>query len=122
MWEQEVGERIGQLRKERNLSREKFGAMTGLSVRYIGSIERGRHNITGATIAKICSAVGVSSDYILFGSLDTTAMISALHGLSHEQIQVIFDISMQVIKFLGTKNGNNALIQEALRRQYPEVS
>jgi len=119
MWEQQVGQRISQLRKDRDLSRADLGMMTGVSERYIGNIERGRHSITGATIAKICDVFGVSSDYIIFGNTDnTTAMISALHGLSHEQVQAVLDISMQVIKFLGTENGNDVLIQEALRQQH----
>jgi len=117
MWKREVGERIGQLRKERDLSRAKFGALTGLSERHIGNIERGHHSISGATIAKICSATGASADYVIFGTADTTSMITALCGLSHEQVQVVLDISMRVIKFLGTRGGNNALVQEVFRRQ-----
>jgi len=118
MWEQQVGNRIWMLRKERNLSREKFGILTGLTARYIGNIERGSHSITGASIAKICNALGVSSDFIIFGHTDVASMISGLYGLSHEQIQITLELSMQVIKFLGTKNGNNVLIQEVLRRQH----
>jgi len=116
MWEQQVGERIVRLRKEQRLSRTEFGKLTGLSGRYIGNIERGSYSITVAAIKKICSVFGVSSDYIIFGSIDQTAAIEALYGISPEQIQVTLEIAMQVAKFLSTKNGNNALIQEVLRR------
>ncbi|MCL2702019.1 MAG: helix-turn-helix domain-containing protein [Defluviitaleaceae bacterium] len=120
MWEQRaIGERICQIRKERNLSRAEFGKLTGLSKHYIGNIERGKHSITGAAIASICTAVGVSADYIIFGNIDPTSVIEALYGITREQIQVTLEISMKVAKFLSTKNGNNALIQEAFRRQQP---
>jgi len=117
MWEQQVGERIGQLRKSSNLSRAEFGKLIGVSEHYIGKIERGNHSITGATIAKICDITGASADYILFGSINPDDVSDALKGLSSAQIQVTLEIAMQVANFLNTRNGNNALIQEALRRQ-----
>ena len=61
MWEQQVGERIGRIRRERNLSRAEFGKLTGLSEHYIGRIERGNHSITGAAIALGIAAGEISS-------------------------------------------------------------
>jgi len=115
MWERQVGERISQLRKERNLTRAEFGELIGLSARYVGKIERG-DTITVASIVKICNKTGVSADYIIFGSHDPMATAAALSGLTREQAQATLDIAMNVIKFLSTETGNNALIQEVLRQ------
>jgi transcriptional regulator with XRE-family HTH domain len=122
MWEHQVGERVCLLRKEHNLTRAEFGALIGVTEHYIGNIERGVHAISGATIARICNKTGVSADYIIFGSQDTMAMITQLHGLTHEQAQVTLDIAMSVIKFLSTEKGNNVLIQEVLRQHHTNDS
>jgi len=114
MWEQQVGERISQLRRNRNLTRAEFGKLTSLSEQHVGKIERGK-TITVESIIKICEKIGVSSDYIIFGSHAPMAAAAALHGLTHEQAQVTLDIAMNVIKFLSTETGNNTLIQEVFR-------
>jgi transcriptional regulator with XRE-family HTH domain len=121
VWERQVGERISKLRKERNLSRVEFGELIGLSERYIGKIERG-NVITVDAIIKICRKMNVSADYIIFGNHDPIAVVTALDGLTHEQAQVVFDIAMSVIKFLNTDTGNNALIQEVLRKHCQKKS
>jgi transcriptional regulator with XRE-family HTH domain len=119
MWERQVGERIGQLRRERNLTRAEFGELIGLPERYVGKIERG-NSITVDAVIKICGKTGVSADHLIFGSHDPMAAVAALNGLTHEQARVILDIAMNVIKFLSTETGNNALIQEVLRQHRPE--
>lgn len=121
MWERQVGERVSQLRRERNLTRAEFGELIGLPERYVGKIERGEHTITVTAIAKICNKIGVSADYIIFGGCDPIAAVAALNGLTHEQAKVTLDIVMNVIRFLSTETGNNVLIQEVLRQHQPAI-
>ena len=116
MWTQ-VGERIGKLRRDSNLSRAQFGRMIGLSEQYIGKIERGITGVSGATIAKICDTTGVSADYILFGVVSPAAAAAALSGLSHEQITIGLDLLKRLALLICTENGNNALIQEICLQQ-----
>ena len=122
MWEHEVGVRVTQIREEHNLTRAGFGEMIGKSEQYVGRIERGTHIIAGDVVNKICDMTGVSADYILRGKDDPLTTVAMLSGLSHDQIQVTLDIAAGVIKFLSTKGGNNALLQEALRRCQESVS
>ena len=119
-WEQQVGERISLLRKERNLTKAEFGAMIGLSAHYVGRIERGKHTISAAAVNRICDATGVSSDFIIRGTVDPVYTIAAFSGLSQEQAKVTLDIVMNVIKFIGTSAGNHTLLQELLR-QHQEI-
>ena len=116
MWRKKAGERIGQLRRERKLSRAKFAKLIGVSERHLGRMERGDSAVSVAAVARICDAFSVSADYIIFGCADPMAAASALNGLSREQAQVTLDIAMNVISFLCTENGNNALLQEVYRR------
>lgn len=119
MWAvEEVGRRIGKLRNDRSLSREQFGKLIGLSTQYVGRIERGNHCITGAVIARICEAMEVSADYIVFG-VDTPIIADALHGLSWIQIEIAMDLLRRLANLVYTERGNNALIQEVLRQQHP---
>jgi transcriptional regulator with XRE-family HTH domain len=118
MCKRQVGERVSQLRKERNLTRAEFGDLIGKSEQYVGRIERGTHNITGDVVDKICDVTGISADFIIRGMVDPLAAVALLSGLSHDQIQVTLEIAAGIIKFLSTADGNNALMQEALRRSH----
>ena len=117
LWE-DVGERIGKLRKERNLSKAQFGKMLGISGQYLGRLEKGTHSISVELIVKICNATGVSTDYIILGIIGSEQEITtaaSLHGLSNEQVQIALDIIKKVAEFINTDGGNNTLIQEVLR-------
>jgi transcriptional regulator with XRE-family HTH domain len=116
MWKRQVGERIHQLRRGRNLTRAEFGALIGKSEQYIGRLERGTLVISSDIVVRICEETGVSADYVLRGTIDPLATVASLHGLSQEQIHVTLEIAEGIIRFLRTAGGNNALLQEAMRR------
>ncbi len=62
-----VGKRIKQLRIEKGLSQEEFAFNCGLDRTYITSVERGRRNISLATLEKIVKALDISySDFFNF--------------------------------------------------------
>jgi transcriptional regulator with XRE-family HTH domain len=121
MWKQQVGSRVHQIRRERNLSRAEFGKLIGKSEQYVGRVERGNAAITGDTVHKICETTGVTADYIIRGATDPLMEVTQLNDLSHDQIQVILDIAAGVIKFISTDDGNNALLREAHRRSQLRV-
>ena len=119
LWEN-VGERIGKLRKERNLSKSEFGKIIGISGQYVGMVEKGANSISAKLIVKICNATGVSADYILFGVIDSEQDVAAavsLYGLSSEQFQIALDIIKKVAQFINTDGGNETLIQEVYAQQ-----
>lgn len=53
------GQRVRQLRKEKNLSQEELSFKTDLHRTYIGMIERAEKNITLINIEKIAKALNV---------------------------------------------------------------
>ena len=118
MWKQ-VGERVERLRRDRKLSKAQFGRLIGVSGQYVGRIERGAHGLSVDSIVKICNAAEVSADYILFGMTDPrrdTATITALSGLSYEQIKIALDVIRGVAQFVYTEDGNEVLIREVARQ------
>jgi transcriptional regulator with XRE-family HTH domain len=56
----DFGNRVRQLRNERNISQEKLAEYADLHRTYIGMIERGEKNITLLNIVKIASALKVT--------------------------------------------------------------
>lgn len=62
---QKFGNRVRELRKERNLSQEELSYKADLHRTYIGMIERAEKNITLANIEKIANALETSIDDLL---------------------------------------------------------
>ncbi|QYM93333.1 helix-turn-helix domain-containing protein [Dickeya zeae] len=55
-----LGQRIKQLRINKNLSQEDLALICDLHRTYIGSCERGERNITIQNVNKICMALNIS--------------------------------------------------------------
>lgn len=65
--DKQIGQRIYFARHDKHLSRHDLAQRTNLSVSYIGDIERGSRHCSLESLARICSALELSADYILFG-------------------------------------------------------
>ena len=61
------GERIRSIRKELNLTLEKFGAKLGVSKAAISAIETGSRNLTEQMAISICGEFNVNYDYLVDG-------------------------------------------------------
>lgn len=62
-----IGNRIRQARKIKGWSQELFAKKCGISLSFIGHIERGTRNMSLDTFATICSVLGAGADELLFG-------------------------------------------------------
>ena len=58
------------LRKQNNLSQTELGQRAGLHYTHIGRFERGASRPGGDTLKRLADALGVSSDYLLEGSIE----------------------------------------------------
>jgi len=54
------GERLREVRLEKELSQEKLAELAGLHRTYVSSVERGERNISLVNIEKLAVALGVS--------------------------------------------------------------
>ena len=59
--------RIRKARGKMGLTREKFAEKLDVSVSYLAELERGRTGISVKMLIKVCTVLGLSADYILFG-------------------------------------------------------
>ncbi|ABY42074.1 MULTISPECIES: helix-turn-helix domain-containing protein [Bacillus cereus group] len=55
-----LGERIRFLRKEKNLSQERLGELSGIHTNHIGAIERGEKNVTLESLAKVTKGLDIT--------------------------------------------------------------
>ncbi|WP_053228607.1 helix-turn-helix domain-containing protein [Paenibacillus chitinolyticus] len=63
-----IGQRVRDLRKERNLSQEQLGELAGVHFSYIGGLERGQKNISLLNLDKIAQSLDVPlSELFLYG-------------------------------------------------------
>jgi len=58
--QEKIGVRITQLRKEKNLSQQKFANEADIERTFLTHIEKGRKNISVGTLQKITTALEIS--------------------------------------------------------------
>lgn len=88
----QMGMRIRNLREERHLTREQFSEDVEISPQFLYAIESGQKGISANTLARICHAFHVSSDYILFGESFTKVSDEIMHSINEldtKQLQLI---------------------------------
>ena len=49
-------------------TRERFAEKLDVSVSYLAELERGRTGISVKMLIKVCNILGLSADYVLFGT------------------------------------------------------
>lgn len=65
-----LGERIRSYRKRLHYTQEQLSEYAGISLSFLGHIERGSRKASLETIVAICNALKVSPQYLLQDSLD----------------------------------------------------
>ena len=94
-----IGDRIRQLRKEKNLSQEKLGYESELHCTHIGSIERGQKNFSIDTLIKVAKGLNVEvTDLFNFPMPPEAAkkmkksLIEDINVSSPETIKILLDL------------------------------
>lgn len=60
-----LGKRLRALRAEQRISRQRLSEATGISVRYLASVESGRGNISVLLLHRVAHAMGVGAHRLL---------------------------------------------------------
>lgn len=83
--------RIRKMREDAGYSREKFAEMIGVSAAYLSAFERGKVGCSVITLKKICTVLGVSADYILFGTIGEAehTMLNKVHRVDSKYMPLI---------------------------------
>ena len=62
-----IGGRIRQVRQAKGLTLERLAEAAETSVQFLSQVEKGEQSMTMVKFAHLASALGVSSDYLLYG-------------------------------------------------------
>lgn len=68
----EVGEQIRAAREQAHLTQEQLAEKIDVSVQFVSDLERGVVGISLTTLKKTCTALGVTSDQLLFGTSNSS--------------------------------------------------
>lgn len=91
----QVGEQIKLARERIKLTQEQFAERVDVSPQYVSDLERGVVGVSIATLKRVCTVLGVSSDQILFGSkTENRAAVIAdqCKSLSEQQYLLLSEI------------------------------
>lgn len=92
-----IGKRINERRKYLSLTQEQIAESMGVSVQMISNLELGKKAIRPENLVKICSVLGISSDYILTGKKNKddknilTNKINLLSSTDYKMIEILVD-------------------------------
>ena len=76
-----IGAKIAELRKSRKMTQEQLAEKIGVTVQYLGTMERGKANTTLNRLDKIAEVLGCSSYDLIFC---TTSLDAVAANISNE--------------------------------------
>ncbi len=91
--------RIRKAREDMGYTREQFAEKLDVSVSYMAEVERGRTGISVKMLIKICDLLGLSADYILFGTNreNDTMILDKIHRIDDKYIPLLNRIITELL-------------------------
>ena len=92
----QVGERIRELREVQHFTREAFAEKIDISAKFLYEIEVGKKNFSAETLCRMSKALSVSCDYIMLGEENShrgnEKIVCVLEMLEPKQVSKLQDI------------------------------
>ena len=91
--------RIRKAREDMGYTREQFAEKLDVSVSYLAELERGRTGISVKMLVKVCNVLGLSADYVLFGSEHTEdeMRLDAIHRINEKYLPLLDNMIEQLL-------------------------
>ncbi|MCC8073441.1 MAG: helix-turn-helix domain-containing protein [Clostridiales bacterium] len=98
----EYGKRIREVREYQKLSREKLAELSNISTQFLADIETGKKGMTVNTLKKICTALHITSDSIIFGTensefIDIAPLFSSINKEQQKKIEEIIQLIIKLL-------------------------
>ena len=90
-----IGLRIRTQREALGYSRERLAELVDISNSFLADIERGNRGFSVSYLGRLAKTLGLSADYILFGSeqsSDLSAITDMLSGLDEQYFQPLQEL------------------------------
>lgn len=97
--------RIRKAREDLGYTREKFAEKLDVSVSYLAELERGRTGISVKMLIKVCNVLGLSADYVLFGTdrQDDTLRLDAIHRIDEKYLPLLDKVIAELLALGNTE-------------------
>lgn len=98
-------QRIRSARENAGYTRERFAEKLNVSVSYLAELERGRTGVSVKTLISICTLLGLSADYVLFGTdrSDTTAILDKIRRIDNRYVPLIDSVLNELLELSSEK-------------------
>lgn len=99
-----IGTNLYKARKEKGYTQQQLAEMIGVTEQTISNAENGGKAMRPENIAKICKVLGISADYLLFGTENRAALsvseeeFAKLTPEQRESIRQILDNCLKMCK------------------------
>lgn len=96
------GLRIRSIRERQKLSREKLAELANISTQFLADIETGKKGMTVITLKKICDALHISSDLIIYDSnnIDSSYINALIAKVPPEKAEELQQILCMIINLI----------------------
>ncbi len=95
---EDLGRRIKQQRLLAEMTQEKLAEKAGISLSFLGHIERGTRKASLDTFVKLCNALEVSPNLLLQDSMDD-GLLGENTQISEPQRKLLREISNRIIEY-----------------------
>ncbi len=105
-----IGANIRKARESAGFTQERFSEMIGIGPKSLSAIERGTVGISLAALRRVCSALSVSSDSIIFGRTeenDVSALAARLALLPPEDFRLCSEILCKLLEAFPAGRSRN---------------
>ncbi|MBQ3286682.1 MAG: helix-turn-helix transcriptional regulator [Firmicutes bacterium] len=91
--------RIRTAREELGYTREQFAEKLNVSVSYLAELERGRTGISVKLLTRVCSVLGLSADYVLFGEERTGdgLLLDKIHRIDDRYLPLVEKVVAELL-------------------------
>ena len=98
--------RIRKAREDLGYTREKFAEKLDVSVSYLAELERGRTGISVKMLIKVCKVLGLSADYVLFGSErpEDSKRLDAIHRIDEKYLPLLDKVIAELLALSDESN------------------
>lgn len=95
----EIGRRIQEIRKERDMTREDLAEKAEISSKFVYEVEMGKKGLSAESVAKITRALATSSDYLLTGDGEKNPKeLESLTSREKKQLERIVRVVHEFLK------------------------
>ena len=106
----QIGNRILNRRKQLRMTQEKLAEKAGITPQTVSSAELGKKALRLENIIRVCSALDISTDYLLLGKVsdgDHSVLLSKVANLPPIQYRHLEDIINSFILALESREAQN---------------